>query len=106
VHESGCGTKRRLESVRFSAASRGLSGHPPAIRQRGPIFTGSAAVRHALPALYDRRELAEAGGLMSYGSDLPDRQTSVYVGRILGGEKPAEMPVELPPGSSRRTRAP
>jgi putative ABC transport system substrate-binding protein len=56
------------------------------------------AVRHALPALYHRRELAEAGGLMSYGSDLPDqyRQTGVYVGRILKGEKPAEMPVQLP----------
>jgi putative tryptophan/tyrosine transport system substrate-binding protein len=56
------------------------------------------AVRHALPALYHRRELAEAGGLMSYGSDLSDqyRQTGAYVGRILKGEKPAEMPVQLP----------
>jgi len=56
------------------------------------------AVRHALPALYHRRELPEAGGLMSYGSDLSDqfRQTGVSVGRILKGEKPAEMPVQLP----------
>ena len=56
------------------------------------------AVRHALPALYHRRELAEAGGLMSYGSDLPDqyRQAGVFVGRILKGEKPSEMPVQLP----------
>src|SRR5262245_58223194 len=56
------------------------------------------AVRHTLPALYPRRELAEAGGLMSYGSDLQDqyRQTAVYVGRVLKGEKPAEMPVQLP----------
>jgi putative ABC transport system substrate-binding protein len=56
------------------------------------------AVRHSLPALYHRRELAEAGGLMSYGSDLTDqfRQTGVYAGRILKGEKPAEMPVQLP----------
>jgi putative ABC transport system substrate-binding protein len=56
------------------------------------------AVRHTLPALYHRRELAEAGGLMSYGSDLSDqyRQTGVYVGRVLRGEKPAEMPVQLP----------
>jgi ABC-type uncharacterized transport system substrate-binding protein len=56
------------------------------------------AVRHALPALYHRREFAEAGGLMSYGSDLADqfRQTGVYAGRILKGEKPAEMPVQLP----------
>ena len=56
------------------------------------------AVRHALPALYHRRELPEAGGLMSYGSDLSDqfRQTGVSVGRILKGEKRAEMPVQLP----------
>jgi ABC-type uncharacterized transport system substrate-binding protein len=56
------------------------------------------AARHALPALYHRREFAEAGGLMSYGSDLRDqfRQTGLYTGRILKGEKPAEMPVQLP----------
>ena len=56
------------------------------------------AVRQRLPALYHRREFAEAGGLMSYGSDLVDQfhQTSVYVGRILGGEKPTDMPVQLP----------
>jgi len=56
------------------------------------------AVHHTLPALYHRRELAEAGGLMSYGSDLLDqyRQTGLYVSRILKGEKPAEIPVQLP----------
>jgi putative ABC transport system substrate-binding protein len=56
------------------------------------------AARHALPALYHRREFAEAGGLMSYGSDLTDqfRQSGVYIARILKGEKPAEMPVQLP----------
>jgi putative ABC transport system substrate-binding protein len=56
------------------------------------------ATRHALPALYHRREFADAGGLMSYGSSLADqfRQTAVCVGRILKGEKPSEIPVQLP----------
>jgi putative tryptophan/tyrosine transport system substrate-binding protein len=56
------------------------------------------ATRHLLPALYHRREFADAGGLMSYGSSIVDqfRQTGVYAGRILKGEKPSEMPVQLP----------
>ena len=73
-----------------------ISPDPLFVTRRVQLIT--LAVRHALPALYHRRELPEAGGLMSYGSDLSDqfRQTGVYVGRILNGEKPAEMPVQLP----------
>jgi putative ABC transport system substrate-binding protein len=56
------------------------------------------AARHAVPATYPVRDFAEAGGLMSYGTDTADawRQTGVYTGRIVQGAKPADLPVVQP----------
>ena len=54
------------------------------------------AVRHAVPTIYQNREFAVAGGLLSYGADTADayRLTGNYVGRVLKGEKPADLPVQ------------
>jgi len=56
---------------------------------------GALTVRHAVPAIFQFRAFAAGGGLASYGADLADsyRQVGIYAGRILNGEKPADLPV-------------
>ncbi len=55
------------------------------------------AAQKRVPAIHYAREFVTAGGLMSYGTNIPDiyRQAGVYAARVLKGEKPAEMPVQL-----------
>jgi putative ABC transport system substrate-binding protein len=69
-----------------------------------PFFEGhreqliTLAVRQAVPAIYSRRVYTEAGGLISYGSSLTaiHRENGIYVGKILNGAKPADLPVQQP----------
>ena len=68
----------------------------------GEIFDANAqgiadlTAKARLPTMFQRRELVEAGGLMSYGVDRPamSRRSAIFVAKILGGTKPAELPIE------------
>jgi len=68
----------------------------------GPFFVShreelaAMALHHAVPVAFEHREFAAAGGLLSYGSDITNayRLTGIYTGRVLKGEKPAELPVQ------------
>ncbi len=70
----------------------------------GPVYNSrrdqlaALAARYRLPSIFGMRSFAEAGGLLSYGANLPDayRRAGGYVARILRGAKPADLPVELP----------
>ena len=95
---------RASTSAEIDAAFAALSSWRPDALLVGsdPLFITTRAqlvglsARHAFPAIYFQRDYVEAGGLMSYGPDYADsyRQAGAYVGRILKGTKPAELPVQ------------
>jgi len=75
-----------------------LIGVTPLFAGRGGRQLATLTLRHAVPAISATREYVGAGGLMSYGANIADsiRQGGLYVGRVLKGEKPSDLPVMRP----------
>ena len=73
-----------------------VSGGPSFLTRREQLIT--LAARHKIPTIYPNREYPMAGGLFSYGANISDsyRQAGLYVGRVLRGDKPADLPVMQP----------
>jgi putative ABC transport system substrate-binding protein len=88
----------------FEPAFKAARGADGLLQMDDPLFVAhrtrvaEVAAKNRLPAIFGFREFAEAGGLMSYGADLPDlyRRAATYVDKIFKGTKPADLPVEQP----------
>jgi putative ABC transport system substrate-binding protein len=101
LHTLNAGTDAELESAFASLVQLQVGG---LVVGTDPFFNTrreqlvALAVRHAVPAIYEWREFADLGGLISYGSSLSAsyRQAGAYVGRVLAGAKPADLPVQQP----------
>ena len=94
-------TERDIEVIFAGLAERRVDAllvSPDLLFYAGRTQLAILAERHAVPAIYWDSALVKAGGLISYGSSVPDmvRQIALYTGRILNGEKPSELPVLQP----------
>jgi putative ABC transport system substrate-binding protein len=94
-------TEAEIDTAIATLAQQGTGALLPAQDAFFGIRSGqivALAARYKLPAIYVQREFVEAGGLASYGADFADqyRQAGIYVGKVLKGEKPADLPVQLP----------
>jgi putative tryptophan/tyrosine transport system substrate-binding protein len=99
LHVLHASSEPEFDAVFATATRLGAAGlviGPDALFNSRIEQLAALTVRHALPAVYQWREFTAAGGLLSYGSSVTDvyRQAGVYTGRILKGEKPADLPVE------------
>ena len=99
LHVLQAASEGEIEDAFSTARHSGVGG---LVIEGDPYFTSRSdmlatlALHSAMPTIYQFRAFAAAGGLMSYGADLGDlnRQAGVYVGRILNGEKPANLPIQ------------
>jgi putative ABC transport system substrate-binding protein len=100
LHVIGASTDREIDTAFASLPQLRVGllaiGTDPFFTSRGEQL-GTLALRNAMPAIFQYRAFAAAGGLMSYGGDITDSyyHAGLYVGRILKGEKPADLPVQL-----------
>jgi putative ABC transport system substrate-binding protein len=101
LHVLKAGSESEIETafaslVQSQAGALVVGGDPFFNSRREQL--AALASRHAIPAIYEYREFPDAGGLISYGPSLTDtwRKVGTYVGRILNGTKPADLPVQQP----------
>jgi len=101
LHFLKAGTESEIDAAFASLAQLQTEGlvvasDPYFASRRDQLVT--LATRRGVPAIYERQEFAAAGGLISYGPSFPDtwHKVGIYAGKILKGEKPADLPVQQP----------